>query len=63
LPSHVNNKCHATNKAEIAYGIENATKMGIKWHSIVRHTADICSDYKGPQIFVNTNQLGDAIKE
>ena len=52
MPSHVNNKCHVTDKAEIAYGIENGTKMGIKWHAVVRHTADICSDYKSPQIFV-----------
>ncbi len=47
-----NGKYTVTEKTEIAYGIENIAKMVIRCHSVVRNTADICSDYKGPQIFV-----------
>jgi two-component system, OmpR family, sensor histidine kinase VicK len=52
LSSDANGGYYATEKTEIAYGTENIAKMGIKCHSVVRNIADICSDYKGPQIFV-----------
>ncbi len=52
MSADANNKYYTTEKTEIAYGIENIARMVIKCHSVVRNTADICSDYKGPQIFV-----------
>ncbi len=52
MSSDANDRYYATEKTEIAYGIENTIKMVIKCHSDVKNTADICSDYKGPQIFV-----------
>jgi hypothetical protein len=52
LSSDANGGYYATEKTEIAYGTENIAKMEIKCHSVVRNIADICSDYKGHQIFV-----------
>ena len=52
MSSDANDRYYATEKIEIAYGIENIAKMVIKCHSVVRNIADICSDYKGPQIFI-----------
>jgi two-component system, OmpR family, sensor histidine kinase VicK len=52
LSSDANGGYYATEKTELAYGTENIAKMVIKCHSVVRNIADICSDYKGHQIFV-----------
>ena len=41
-------------KTEVAYGNENTMKIIIERFSIVNYKADICADFKGPIIFVET---------
>ncbi len=62
MTSPVKNGDNNTEKTEIAYGIENTIKMTIKCFSIVRNKSDICSDYKGPIIFVGTEPVWNAYK-
>ncbi|HXS59754.1 MAG TPA: hypothetical protein VN703_02965 [Candidatus Sulfopaludibacter sp.] len=57
-----NGKYTVTEKTEIAYDMESTMKMVIRCHSVVRNTADICSDYKGPKIFIDYEPVWSSYK-
>jgi two-component system, OmpR family, sensor histidine kinase VicK len=62
LSFDANGKYTVTEKTEIAYDMESTMKMVIRCHSVVRNTADICSDYKGPKIFIDYEPVWSSYK-
>jgi two-component system, OmpR family, sensor histidine kinase VicK len=58
LSNPTNRQYRIVRKTEIAVGIDN----GIKWHSFAKNTSDVCSDYKGPWIFVEHKPFWRSLK-
>ncbi len=58
MSTSTNRRYRITRKTEIAVGIDN----GIKWHSFAKNTSDVCSDYKGPWIFVEHKPFWRSLK-
>ncbi len=62
LPPSAKNESNIIEKTEMAYGMENTIKMAVHGMSLVRDKADVCFDYKGSAIVLETGPIWKSYK-